>query len=94
MEDSQKAAVELMLQQIENYIPIHQMHLDHDDNHIDRSAEEEDKLNNLFEQATMAIDWQIYKGISPSQAIASVMACEQFRNNKDLDKLISKKYSI
>ena len=94
LEDSQKTAVELMLQQIENNIPVHQMHLDHDDNHIDRITDGEDMLNDLFEQAAMAIDWQIYKGVSPSQAITSVMACEQFRNNKDLDKLISKKYSI
>ncbi len=94
LEDSQKTAVELMLQQIENNIPIHQMHLDHDDNHIDHSAEDNDKLNNLLEQASMAIDWQIHKGVTLSQAIATVMACEQFRNNQDLDKLISKKYSI
>lgn len=94
LDDEQKNAVELMLQQIENNIPIHQMHLDHDDNHIDRSVEEDDKLNDLFEQAIMAINWQVHKGVSLTEAIASVMACEQFRNNKDLDKLINKKYSI
>lgn len=94
LDDSQKTVVELMLQQIENNIPIHQMHLDHDDNHIDRSLNEDDKLNDLYEQATMAIDWQVHKGCSLIQAIATVMTCEQFRNNKDLDKLINKKYSI
>lgn len=93
LDDSQKTAVELMLQQIENNIPIHQMHLDHDDNHIDRVIEE-DGLNNLFEQAVMAIDWQIFKGTSLAQAIKSVMACEQFRNNIDLEKLVNKKYSL
>lgn len=91
LDDSQKTSVELMLQQIENYIPIHQMHLDHDDNHIDR-AEEDDVINNLFEQATMAIEWQLFKGTPLDLAIKSVMACEQFRSNPDLDKLISKKY--
>lgn len=94
LDDSQKTVVELMLQQIENNIPIHQMHLDHDDNHIDRSLNEDDKLNDLYEQATMAIDWQVHKGCSLIQAIATVLTCEQFRNNKDLDKLINKKYSI
>ena len=94
LDDSQKTVVELMLQQIENNIPIHQMHLDHDDNHIDRSLNEDDKLNDLYEQATMAIDWQVHKGCSLIQAIETVMTCEQFRNNKDLDKLINKKYSI
>lgn len=94
LDDSQKTVVELMLQQIENNIPIHQMHLDHDDNHIDRSLNEDDNLNDLYEQATMAIDWQVHKGCSLIQAIETVMTCEQFRNNKDLDKLINKKYSI
>lgn len=93
LDDSQKTSVELMLQQIENNIPLHQMHLDHDENHIDRSMEE-DKLNNLFEQAVIAIDWQIYKGAPLSQAIKLVMSCEQFRNNAELEKLINKQYEI
>ena len=69
------------------------MHLDHDENHIDRAVEN-DQLNNLFEQAAMAIDWQVFKGASLAQAVQSVMACEQFRNNPDLKKLISKKYAL
>lgn len=93
LDDSQKNSVELMLQQIENNIPIHQMHLDHDDNHIDRAVED-DKINNLFEQASMAIDWQVFKGTQLEEAIKSVMTCEQFRNNPALDKLISKKYKL
>lgn len=93
LDDSQKTAVEMMLQQIENNIPIHQMHLDHDDNHIDRAVED-DKLNNLFEQAVMAIEWQNFKGTSIKQSVQSVMTCEQFRNNPDLEKLINKKYSL
>ncbi|MCQ2277256.1 MAG: hypothetical protein MJZ87_09985, partial [Bacteroidales bacterium] len=93
LDDSQKTAVELMLQQIENNIPIHQMHLDHDDNHIDRAVED-DQLNNLFEQAAMAIDWQVCKGNPLAQAVKTVMDCEQFRNNPDLQKLINKKYAL
>lgn len=93
LDDSLKTAVELMLQQIENNIPIHQMHLDHDENHIDRAVED-DKLHTLFEQATMAIEWQKYKGIQLHEAIKTVMSCEQFRNNPDLDKLVKKKYSL
>lgn len=93
LDDSQKAVVELMLQQIESNIPIHQMHLDHDDNHIDRAVED-DKVNSLFEQAVMAIEWQVFKGTPLTSAIQSVMSCEQFRNNPDLEKLINKKYSI
>lgn len=93
LDDSQKTVVELMLQQIESNIPIHQMHLDHDDNHIDRAVEV-DKLNNLFEQAVMAIEWSLFKGNTLKQAVISIMACEQFRNNSDLDKLIKKKYSL
>lgn len=93
LEDSQKTAVELMLQQIENNIPIHQMHLDHDDNHIDRAVED-DQLNNLFEQAAMVIDWQVFKGTALAQAVKTVMDCEQFRNNPDLQKLINKKYAL
>lgn len=93
LDDSQRNAVELMLQQIENNIPIHQIHLDHDDNHIDRSDNEEN-LTDLYEQAVMAIEWQIYKGFSQKQAVNAIMECEQFRNNSDLDKLIKKKYSL
>jgi len=93
LDDSQKTSVELMLQQIENNIPIHQMHLDHDDNHIDR-AEEDDKINNLFEQAVMAIDWQLFKGMTLESAVKLVLACEQFRDNQELNKLIYKKYSV
>lgn len=93
LDDSQKNSVELMLQQIENNIPIHQMHLDHDDNHIDRAVEN-NKLDDLYEQSTMAIDWQVFKGKSLVDAVESVLSCEQFRNNKDLEKLINKKYGL
>lgn len=93
LDDSQKHSVELMLQQIENNIPIHQMHLDHDDNHIDRAVDE-DKLNDLYEQASMAIDWQVLKGTALSNAVKSVLSCEQFRDNNELDILIRKKYVL
>jgi hypothetical protein len=42
----------------------------------------------------MAIEWQVFKGTPLASAIQSVMFCEQFRNNPDLEKLINKKYSI
>ncbi len=93
LDDSQRNSVELMLQQIENNIPIHQMHLDHDINHIDH-AEDDDRQNDLYEQACMAIDWQIFKGTPIVDAVKAVMSCEQFRNNKDLGKLITKKYCL
>ena len=93
LDDNQKNSVELMLQQIETNIPVHQMHLDHDSNKIDRN-EECDKVNDLFEQAIMAIDWLIFKGTPVNDAISSVISCEQFRNNPELDKLIQKKYSL
>lgn len=93
LDDNQKNAVELMLQQIESNIPIHQMHLDHDVNKIDRTNDE-DKLNDLCEQAVMVIEWYVFKGTPLMEAYKDVMACEQFRNNHDLDKLIRKKYSL
>lgn len=93
LEDGQKDAVEMMLQQIENNIPIHQMHLDHDINRIDR-ATGTDESNELFEQAVMAIEWQIYKGVPLDIALKSVMSCEQFRDNAELNKLIIKKYDL
>lgn len=93
LDDDQKNAIELMLKHIESNIPIHQMHLDHDVNHIDR-MEDDDKQADLFEQASMAIDWQIFKGINQNDAVSSVMSCEQFRNNPVLMKQIKKKYSL
>ena len=42
----------------------------------------------------MAIDWQVFKGKSLVDAVESVLSCEQFRNNKDLEKLINKKYGL
>ncbi|MBR5168494.1 MAG: ATP-binding protein [Salinivirgaceae bacterium] len=93
LDDSQKTAVEMMLQQIESNIPIHQMHLDHDENHIDR-PEDLDALNDLFEQAAMAIDWKIFKGQTINAAVQEVLACEQFKDSKELKKKIHKKYAI
>ena len=93
LNDSQKTSVEMMLQQIELNIPIHQMHLDHDINHIDR-AENVDRLNDLLEQAVWAIDWNIFKNIPLHEAVAKVLACEQFRGNDELKKKIYKKYAL
>lgn len=93
LDDSQKVAVEMMLQQIESNIPIHQMHLDYDVNHIDKS-EEEDKINELYEQAIMAIDWYVIKGEALHTAIEKVFACEQFRGNDKLKKKVTRKYLL
>lgn len=92
--DEQKTAVEMMLQQIESNLPIHQMHLDHDENHIDRADEGKDRLNDLYEQAAMAIEWKVFQGIALQDAIESVLLCEQFRENNELKKKINKKYSL
>lgn len=94
LDDEQKTAVEMMLQQIESNLPIHQMHLDHDENHIDRAEEGRDKLNDLYEQASMAIEWKVFQGIPLQEAVRSVLACEQFRESGDLRKKINNKYSI
>ena len=93
LDDSQKTAVEMLLMHIESNIPLHQMHLDHDANHIDRSLED-DKLNDLFEQAVMSIEWNIYKGMDVKDAINIVLQCEQFRGNDLLKKKINQKYSL
>ncbi len=93
MDDKQKIAIEMLFQQIETNIPIHQMHLDHDENHIDRTTDR-DQLQNLFEQACQAVDWQIFKGTLPQDAVKSIMECEQFRDNAKLSNLISKKYQL
>ena len=93
LDDSQKTAVEMMLQQIESKIPVHQLHLDHDVNRIDRS-EEEEKLTDLYEQAIMAIEWNVFKGVSLREAVTTVLTCEQFRGNEELRKKIYKKYEL
>lgn len=93
MDDKQKVALEMLFQQIETNIPIHQMHLDHDENHIDRTTER-DRLQNLYEQACQAIDWQIFKGVPATDAVNSIMICEQFRDNTELSNRISQKYQL
>ena len=93
LDDSQKTAVEMLLVHIESNIPLHQMHLDHDANHIDRSLED-DRLNDLFEQAVMTIEWNMYKGMDIKDAIKLVLQCEQFRGNDLLKKKINQKYSL
>ena len=82
----------MLLMHLESNIPLHQMHLDHDTNHIDRAVDD-DALNDLYEQAVMAIDWNIFKGLSITDAINSVLKCEQFRNNDLLRKKINQKYA-
>lgn len=93
MDDKQKVAIEMLFQQIETNIPIHQMHLDQDENHIDRAIDN-DQIGNLFEQACQAIDWLVYKGTPVADAVQSIMACEQFRGNPELSNLINKKYEL
>lgn len=93
LNDSQSTAVEMMLQQIESSFPIHQMHLDHDKNHLEISKKD-DTINDLYEQAVMAIDWYIFKGIDKRVSVENVLSCEQFTENEELKKKIQNKYAL
>lgn len=85
--------VELMLKEIEQNIPIHQMHLDHDRNKIDMDANKA-ITDELYEQSVITIEWLHTVGTSYEDAVSKVLKCEQFRNNEKLKEMICKKYNV
>lgn len=91
--DDTKHLIDMMLKQIEQNIPIHQIHLDHDENRVD-SKEESDALTDLFEQAICSIEFLKLTGISTNEAIEKTINCVQFKNNDRLFKMINEKYGV
>lgn len=91
--DSAKNLVDMMLKQIEQNLPIHQLHLDHDENRINPNVDEDSKRD-LLEQAICTIEFLIDNGQNPQTAVNNTLKCVQFRNNNDLKLKISKRYKL
>lgn len=90
--DESKSALEMLLSQIEQNIPIHQMHLDHDVNRID--TDENKDVEDLFEQAILTIDFLHGIGLDYRSAVAKTLLCAQFKNNEQLERKLKKKYDL
>ena len=91
--DDVKNLVDMMLKQIEQNIPIHQMHLDHDENRIN-SNDDVDANEDLFEQAICTIEFLITNGLDEKNAIEKTLNCAQFRDRDVLKTKIYKKYKV
>lgn len=91
--EESKSLVDIMLKQIEQNIPIHQMHLDHDVNRIDAN-DAIDANDDLYEQAICTIDFLINSGKDKNTAIENTLKCIQFRNNDNLKLRLTKKYEL
>lgn len=91
--DDTKHLVDMMLKQIEQNIPIHQMHLDHDENRI--NSNDDIYINeDLFEQAICTIEFLLNDGMDERTAINKTLNCAQFRNNDKLKLKINKRYNL
>ena len=69
------------------------MHLDHDVNKIDPESDKQD-ISDLLEQAIMAVEWQHVMGKDYQDAVNIILTAEQFRNNEELKKQLTKKYKL
>lgn len=90
--DDTKTVLEQLLKQIERNIPIHQMHLDHDENRIE--SKEDTDLNDLVEEAELTIEYLIRTGMDIASAIEKTLKCVQYKDNEKLKLRILKKYTI
>lgn len=90
--DESKNDVESLLRQIEQNIPVHQMHLDHDANRIepDKDIDEVD----LYEQAIMTVEFLHSTGMDFKSAVQKTTMCSQFKNNADLSTKLRNKYKL
>lgn len=91
--DDTKHLVDMMLKQIEQNVPIHQMHLDHDENRIN-SNEDIDINEDLLEQAICTIEFLLKNGMNESTAVCKTLNCAQFRNNDSLKLKINIRYKL
>ena len=91
--DSAKVFVDMMLKQIEQNLPIHQLHLDHDENRINPN-EDTDLTADLLEQAICTIEFLISNGLDIQTATENTLRCIPFRSNNDLKSKISKYYKV
>lgn len=87
-----KTDVELLLRQIEQNIPVHQMHLDHDANRIE--PDKDFDISDLLEQAIMTIDFLHSTGLNIEAAVQKTLKCAQFKNNAVLTTKIKNKYLL
>ena len=69
------------------------MHLDHDENRIDTNNDI-DSNEDLYEQAICTIEFLVSNGLNVKSAVSKTLNCVQFRNNKDLNTKISRKYKL
>lgn len=90
--DECKTDVELLLKQIEQNIPVHQMHLDHDANRI--VPDNDIDMSDLFEQAIMTVEFLLSTGMGVEVAVQKTLKCSQFKNNADLTTKIKKNYLL
>lgn len=84
--------VEMLLRQIEQNIPIHQMHLDHDINRIE--ADNDFDGSDLYEQAIMTVDFLHKTGLDYNSAIKMTIKCSQFKNELNLLTKLNKKFQV
>lgn len=90
--DEYKNILESLLKQIEQNIPVHQIHLDHDINRVDPDTICD--VDDLYEQAIMTIEFLISTGYDKKSAILKTLECTQFKNNEFLERKLYKKYAI
>lgn len=91
--DDIKNLVDMMLKQIEQNLPIHQMHLDHDENRINLNDVIVDN-GDLVEQAICTIEFLLTTGLDARTAVNKTLNCIQYRNNNNLKIEIIKRYNL
>lgn len=90
--DECKTSLEMFLKQIEQNMPIHQIHLDHDVNRIE--LDKEIDINDLTEQAVITIEFLHNNGMDYCSAVEKTLQCSQFKNNKNLLTRLKSKYLL
>ncbi len=90
--DESKTSLEMLLKQIEQNIPVHQIHLDHDENRIE--LDKDFDINDLFEQAVMTVEFLHTTGLDYKLAVLKILQCSQFKNNDSLINMLNNKYSL
>ena len=90
--DEYQSDLEMLLKQIEQNIPIHQMHLDHDVNRIE--SENPDDNSDSLENAIMTIEFLHTTGLPYKDAVEKTLKCIPFNNDIALIVQLKKRYSL
>ena len=89
--DESYTYIEMLMDEIEKNIPYQQMYIDQANNSI-IEKEDDNREDEIFQEAVMMIDFAVKYGSVVDDAIKKLMHSEPFCNSKELEEKLKEKY--